>query len=338
MPKKSVSIRDIARIAGVSTATVSKVLNGKGSISKATQERVMNIAQAQGYVASYAARTLREGTTHTIGIVVPDVSNPFYSAIVQHAETLLYDAGYTCYICDTANNIERTARYVDSLVQRQVDGLVFVNGHALFDLDQLPAELPVVILDPSLPVARPLTVRVRNDLSAIVRDNIHTLAARGCTRIALLSVYSGTGDPDMGWMGYQQALEEVGLAADLNLVLAGPHLKESRIEAAELVGECLDAGHAPDGIVCMGDRVALGACEALRERGITIGSEIKVIGMDDSLFARVSVPALSSVRRHEDEIARRGVEAMLSMLAGETPKEDSIVVPHEVIERESTLG
>lgn len=338
MQGKTVSIYDIAKLAGVSTATVSKVLNGKGSISQTTRERVLDIARQEGYVASFAARSLSRGDTHTVGIVVPDVSNPFFSRLVRRVETLLYDAGYVCYICDTVGDRERAKRHVESLMQRQVGGLVFVNGR--FELDELGIAdgLPVVEVDPAMRPRRPWTVSVGNDFSAMARDAVRLLARRGCRHIALLSVFTGATSSDGEWMGLRATLAEFGLKPDRNLVLVGPHQKESRVEAAELVGQCLDDGYAMDGIVCLGDRIALGACEALRERGLGVGRDVLVVGMDNSLFSQVAVPAISSVDRHADEMAKRGVEALLSMMSGEEPDENHITIGYDIVERESTLG
>lgn len=338
MTRKSVSIYDIAQLAGVSTATVSKVLNGKGSISQATRDRVLEIARTQGYVASYAARTLREGSTRTVGVLVPDVSNPFFSSIVQRVETLLYDAGYTCYICDTYNDSERTERYLRGLAQRQVDGLVFVSGH--FDIDEfnLPEALPVLMLDAVATKRRTWTVSVVNDFSAIVRDNVRLLARHGCERIAVLAVFSGAASLGDDWMGLKSTLAEFGLKLDRNLLLRGPHKQESRIEAEQLVRECLDDGYTMDGIVCLGDRIALGACQALRARGLVIGRDVLVVGMDNSLFSQVSVPGISSVDRHVDEMAEEGVRTLLSMMAGQEPAERLITIGYDIVERESTLG
>ena len=107
------------------------------------------------------------------------------------------------------------------------------------------------------------------------------------------------------------------------------------MEAAQLVGECLDAGYGFDGAVALGDRVALGVVNALKERGVAVGTDVRVIGMDDSIYSRISSPAISTVRRNTGQLAKKGVEALL---AGKEPAQTHVVVPHEVIERATTLG
>lgn len=125
---------------------------------------------------------------------------------------------------------------------------------------------------------------------------------------------------------------------DKNLVFIGSHKHESRIEAQELVGECLDDGFALDGVVAIGDRSVLGACAALEARGLVVGRDVLVIGTDDTLYARIARPALSSVNRRVEQMAERGVQALLAMMAGEKPTQTQVVIPHEVVERASTLG
>ena len=340
MPKKTISIRDIARLAGVSTATVSKVLNGKGSISQATREHVLEIAQREGYVANFAAKTLREARTRTVGIVTPDVSNDFYSSIVLTVETLLYESGYVSYVCDSHNDPAREADYLRSLVQRQVDGIVFVGGRRPTDWDLVPAGMPTTCIDRNFGDRNEATVHVSNDWPAIIRDATRLLAKHGCQRIAYLAVSrsSSSLEDNPFLAAYAAELAANGLVLDRNLVLHDSHQKPSTIAAEELVSARLNNGWEMDGIVAIGDRVALGALRALEAHGLAVGKDVLVIGVDNSLYSRIASPALSSVDRHVDELAQRGVKALLAQLSGVEVPERTVIVAHEVIERASTLG
>ena len=339
MPKKTISIRDIARMAGVSTATVSKVLSGKGSISQVTRERVEEIARREGYIANYAAKTLRKSRTCTIGIVTPDVSNDFFSSIVLGFETVLYDNGYVCYICNTRGNAEREEDYLRSITQRQIDGLVFVGGRHAIDWSLIPSGTPVVCIDCPFGLRHEGVVYVENDWEGIVRDSVQTLLKRGARRIAYLSVTGAHVAPEENplFMTYAKTLSEADIILDRNLMLQGSHRKASMLEAGELVGRCLDDGWTFDGVFAIGDRVALGAIAVLGERGIKVGSDVLVMGVDDSPGSRIVKPTLSSVNRHVDELASVGAEALLSMISGGTSPQ-RIVIPHEIVERESTQG
>ena len=176
MAKRTVSIYDIAKLAGVSTATVSNVLNNKGSYSEKTRDLVMRIAREQGYVANFAAKSLREASTKTIALLTPDVSNDFFSTLVLKVEGLLRAAGYTSYICNTANDDEREAEYLRSLISKQVDGIVLIGG-VTRDRIQLPVDLPVVHIDHTGTTGMSREVYVGNDMPKVSYDMTSTLFA-----------------------------------------------------------------------------------------------------------------------------------------------------------------
>ena len=191
MAKRTVSIYDIAKLAGVSTATVSNVLNNKGSYSEKTRDLVMRIAREQGYVANFAAKSLREASTKTIALLTPDVSNDFFSTLVLKAEGLLRAAGYTSYICNTANDDEREAEYLRSLISKQVDGIVLIGG-VTRDRIQLPVDVPVVHIDHMGALGMSREVYVGNDMPQVSYDMTATLFAHGCEHVALVSVSAGS--------------------------------------------------------------------------------------------------------------------------------------------------
>ena len=339
MKKRAVSIYDIAQLAGVSTATVSNVLNNKGSYSQKTKELVLRIAREKGYVANFAAKSLREASTKSVALLTPDVSNDFFSTLVLKVEGLLRAAGYTSYICNTASDPEREDEYVRGLIAKQVDGIIFIGGVTRAPI-HAAADVPVVHIDHNGASGMSREVYVGNDISALTYDMTSTLFDRGCEHVALVSVSashyrSENYDQAAGYFDY---LKEHGIRLDKNLVLEGPHRQTSLIEAAELVNECLDEGYTFDGVVALGDRVALGVVNALKERGISVGHDVRVIGMDDSIYSRISSPAISTIRRNTTQMAERGVEALLALLKGEEIASTRIVVPHEVVERATTLG
>ena len=339
MAKRAVSIYDIAKLAGVSTATVSNVLNNKGSYSEKTRDLVLRIAREQGYVANFAAKSLREASTKTVALLTPDVSNDFFSTLVLKVEGLLRAAGYTAYICNTAGDDEREDEYVRSLISKQVDGLIYIGGvtrspvHAAVDL-------PVVHVDHSGSTGMKREVHVGNDVARMTYDMTSMLFERGCRQVALVSVSASRyrSDEYDQVVGYYAYLADHGIEPDHDLVLEGPHRQTSLIEAAELVDACLDEGRRFDGVVALGDRVALGVVNALKARGVAVGREVRVIGMDDSIYSRISSPAISTVRRNTGQMAERAVEAMLAMLRNEDPLQQRIIVPYEVVERATTLG
>ena len=339
MARRKVSIYDIAQLAGVSTATVSNVLNQKGSYSEKTRDLVMRIAREEGYVANFAAKSLREASTRTVALITPDVSNDFFSTLVLKVESLLHEAGYASYICNTGSDAEREERYVRDLVSKQVDGLVYIGGKTGGPLS-VAADLPVVHIDHRGSCGMAREAYVENDPVAMGYAMTEALLDHGCSRVALVGVSASIyhhDDHDQA-AGYFRCLEDRGVRLDKNLVLEGPHRESSLIEAARLVRDCLGAGYEFDGVVALGDRVALGVVNALKELGIEVGRAVRVIGMDDSIYSRVSTPAISTIRRNTTELAERGSQAMLEMLGGGEAPESHVIVPFDVVERATTLG
>ena len=338
MAPKQPSIYDIAQIAGISAGSVSKILNGKGSFSEKTRAAVLEIARREGYVANVAARNLRTQSTKTVGIVTPDVSNEFYSSIILHAEEALRGKGYISYIANHHNEAEREAEIVADLVRRRVDGLLLVGGHRSFDPAGMGVDVPVACVDRGV-AKGPKAAFAGNDVGGITRDATTTLLDHGCTRVAFLSVIPFAGSKaDRRLAGYKEALADAGIALDKNLILEGPSGHARPALAEGILGACLDDGHEVDGVVCMGDRVAVHAITELSRRGIAVGRDVLVIGMDNSVYTRFARLRISSVERHVDQLASRAVEQLLPMMAGEEPQSKRVIVPHEIVERETTRG
>lgn len=339
MPKKqSVSVHDIARVAGVSATTVSNCLNGRGNISEATRQRVRAIAKDLGYVPNLAARSLRGAKSATAGIVVPDIGDALMAEVVTGIEAALWDAGYTCYICVTHNDAARETAYLERLCQRQVEGIALVNGHGHPPLDMLPEGLPVLFVDPTQRLDYQNTTYVASDWHAMIGDATRALAAHGCQRIALVNAFASMHvEDDVSVGAFRNALAELGMRLDRNLLLLG-NSSGPRAEGRRLVGRCLDEGNRPDGIACLGYPVALGAYDTLRERGLVPGRDTLVINVGGTPDADIISPSLSSLERHADQMAQRGAEALLAMMSGSKPPSREVIIPHEVIERESTLG
>lgn len=332
------SIYDIARLAGISAGSVSKILNNKGHFSDATRKRVRDIAVQQGYVANFAAKSLRELRSRSVGIITPDVSNEFFSSIVLDAEIALREHGYTSYICNFSNEVSVEEACVRGLRHKQVDAFLFVGGSGAVSRELVGESTPVACVDRI--GCGGLCVEVGNDARAMAYDATRTLVAHGCRRIVYLSVFRGLSQLARGgrFASYCQALEEAGLAVDESLVVEGPHHKRSYVEAEEIVCALLDGGRGFDGIVAVGDRIAVGALNALRRRGVAVGSDVRVIGMDNMLYTRIMSPTISTIDRHTDVLAQDSAMALFAMLEGERPAGDKVVVPHRVIERETTLG
>lgn len=336
---KPISIRDIARIVGVSTATVSNALNGKGHCSEKTRSAVLEVARREGYVTNLAAKGLRQAKSHSIGIITPDVSNEFFSSLVLNIESFMHTKGYTSFICNTANNPEHSATYVRDMVQRNIDGFVFIGGRG-GEESKLIGETPTVFID-HLVLDRPArSFYIENDLKRMTAGQTELLIRHGCKRIAFLVIdrHHTRIEDNENFQGFASAIRAASLVLDRNLIFMGSHQQPSRLEATELVSQALNDGITFDGIVAVGDRPAIGAIAALEERGIAVGSEVKVIGTDNSPYSMLYKPSLSTVDRNVDMMARSGVNALAAMLDGTELSATEAVIPHRIVERATTLG
>ncbi|WP_058270344.1 LacI family DNA-binding transcriptional regulator [Olsenella massiliensis] len=334
----SVSIYDIAKVCGVSAATVSNVLNDRGRFSQRTKRSVLKAANDLGYAPNLTARSLRVASTKTVAIITPDVCNDFFSNIVLHIERGMYLKGYASYIANSSYRSSVVNEYLQNLYQRGIDGY-FLVGYTGEEDFSIIADKPCALLDytgPSRPDQYFLAV---NDIGAMIRDQVRVLADRGCTRIALSVINTDDSFSQGGslYNVFRDALQKNGLHFNPQLLLSGPHLKSSRRDSYERVSKALSSGLAIDGIAAIGDRLALGALEAVRDHGLKVGHDVKVMGIDDSLYSQISHPAISTISRNTNQLAMSCVEAMSDMLEGIELPCHEIVIPHKVIERESTL-
>ena len=334
-----VSIYDIAKAAGVSAATVSNVLNDRGRVSEKTRVLVTRVAKEQGYVPNLNARGLRKRSTKTIGIVTPDVSNDYFSSMVLDVERAMHEHGYTSFICNTWYRDAENADYIDELKQRNVDGIFFVGGEQLGDLTILE-DTPCAFIDYVYPMRPKRFTIALNNIDKIVYDQTALLIERGCTNPALLMFHpvEKEREESVGIRGFTQSLQDHGIEFDESRLLLTTHDKTSYLVARERMAQKLDEDAGYDGIVCVGDRTALGCCEAIQERGLALGRDIKVIGMDNSLYSRLGSIGISTVERNISRMVKFAVGTMLQMLAGEEPEQQELVVPHRIIERATTLG
>lgn len=333
-PGKPLSIKDIAAISGVSIATVSRVLNGKGGYSPETETRVRAVTDSCGYVSNMAARTLRAAHSQTVGLILPNVGNTFYAQLAYKIETYLSGFGYSVFICNSDTNVEKERAYFRSLAGKRVDGILCVSGLAELTQDILFPDIPVVCVDrrPKAPERVPYVAN--DDRAAGALATAHLLD-KGCRHILFVSSFlAGYGQRERA-AGFRQALAARGLPVDKNYILERPGRDPTPIEAEVLVYDFLRQGHPVDGIVTASESAALGSLYALGRAGLRVPEDVRVIGFDNTLFSLLTNPPLSSVERNSTLLAHRACEVLLTLIAGGTPPRVT-EIPVELVERGST--
>ncbi len=331
---KQLSIRDIAQMADVSVATVSRVINNNGRFSEETRKRVQKVIDETGYVTNMAARSLRSSKSGNIGLIVPDISNDFFSTLAFHTERTLQEQGYSVFVCNTGNDPQREQAYFNTLTSKLVDGIICISGLRTLDADIVPAGLPVVCVDRYPDTSLEIPV-VRSDEERGAHLATSHLIERGCKRIVYIASFTADYAVDARGRGYQQALTEHGLAAAPELHLQVTGQRPSMYEAEDLVAELMESGTPFDGVFASNDHAAVGALNALAKAGIDVPGQVKIAGFDDSIYSRLTTPHITTIHRYPEQMAESGCSAMLKLLRGESP-DPMAVVPVALIKRAST--
>ncbi len=335
--RKAVTVADVARLAGVSSMTVSKALNGRDRISEHTRARVIEAAGQLGYVANAAARSLRGGRTDILGLLVQDLSNPYFAEIVRGASEAIRERGLDLVLYTSSNDPERERARVATLSSGVSDGLIIVAPHGSPGLlGQLQYSRAPVVLINAWNVGDLPTVNPENLLGA--RAATEHLLALGHRRIGFV-----TGRPDSALSperpdgalrleGYQAALAAAGLPFDPALLHPGGlHVPQGRGAGHAL----LDLPQPPSAIFAANDFCAFGVIEAARERGLRVPGDLSVVGFDDVPMAGQVRPALTTVHHPLHDLGHQAATLLLDLLAG-TTQERHIELPSRLVVRDST--
>lgn len=311
------TIVDVARAAGVSTATVSRVLAGLGGARADTQRRVLDATRELDYRPSEIARALKRRSTQTLGLIVTDIENPYFPQLVRSVEDAARAEGYSILLCNAANDPEREVFYLELLAERRVDGLIIAaSSLGVRHLEWLTApRLPVVLVNTAAPDV---------DLPSITSDNhaggrlaVEHLLGLGHRRFGYLMAPPRNVDGPDRLAGVRAALADAGLGDGAPTVTTGEPLVGGG-ETAML--EMLDRAPDVSAIVAYNDLMAIGALRALRQRGRQVPVDVSVVGFDDVAFAAYVEPPLTTIAQGTVEMGRWAVAQMARRLrSGDEP-------------------
>lgn len=327
------TVRTVAARAGVSITTVSRVLNGKTeAISEETRRRVLAAARELRYRPNSLAVGLRKGTTRTVGLIVPDISDSYFHLLARGVEDAAQAEGYTVVFCNTDRIPEKERRYVETLREKQVDALIFAGGGVAGDRHLRDAIWPgakVVLIGPHR-LNHP-TVGVDN--KAAIAAAVRHLAEQGYRRMACIAGRSEWLITRLRRDGLRKGLREAGLAEDPKLVWESGFTIAAGEEA---ITRALTAGLRFDGVIAFNDYSAVGAMRALKAAGRRVPDDVAVVGCDDIPLASLVEPQLSSLAFPLYDFGATAMRMVLEMAAGgETP--ESVDFPFELKIRGSSL-
>jgi LacI family transcriptional regulator len=309
------TIRDVAELANVSKATVSRYLNGTLSLPPETKKRVDDAVIALNYRQNSLARRLSLGSSETIGLAMPDVANPFFAELADAVEEAASEGGFGLSLCITRNRLEREALYLSWLDTRHLDGLIFAtNRPDDGSLRQLIGERSnIVLIDEDVPGVDVPRVFVDNSEGGYLATR-HLIDA-GHTRIAHVTGPEPLLTVRERYEGYRRALDEAGIPLDPSLVLFGSYDRRfGQVAAAELASR----EFPPTAVFASSDYLAVGMLETLRDRGLDVPGDMSIVGFDDMEFASLLMPPITTLRQSARELGRAGVAILLAMLAGDS--------------------
>ena len=326
------SIKDIARVAHVSHSTVSRALSNSSLVKAETAETIRRIAQESGYRASAVARSLVTSRTHTIGVVVTAISDPFVSEVVSGIEEAANDHGYSVLLANSNADPAREVKVVRSFEERRVDGIVVTASRvgAVYMPTLSQMRVPIVLVNNQHPSEFAHSVMIANTQASreITRYLIHI----GHRRIAYIGDRFGHQSDTERFGGYRAALNEADLPFQPELVVHGNGKPEGGVEAMEKLAVLPDR---PTAVFCYNDMTALGALRAIRGLGLGVPEDISLAGFDDLFLAQYTEPPLTTIRQPKHAMGRLAMETLLTILGGSTSAHN-IQVPGELVIRQST--
>jgi LacI family transcriptional regulator len=330
------TVHDVARRAGVSTSTVSHVVNGTRFVSDELRERVLAAMRELDYTPNAAARMLSLKRSRTIGLIVSDIRNPFFASVARGVEDVAQELGYTLVLCNSDENAEREAACLTALESRAVDGVLLASaGVADEHLSRLVrAGYPIVLVDRDLPELGTPAVLLDNEGAAY--NAVRHLIAGGHRRIAMLSGRASISTTTERVAGYRRALREAGLAVDERLIVSGASTSEGGAAAATIV---LDVDPPPSAIFSGNNLMSIGALQAIANRGLAVPDDIALVGFDDFPYPWSDAfrPHLTTVAQPTYELGRRAAEILVAHLRGSSSNHpERVVLEGKLVVRESS--
>ena len=332
---KNKNIKDIAKMAGVSVATVSHVLNKTRYVSQDLTAKVLKVIEEVDYHPNLVARGLRGKKTQTVGLIVPDIQNPLYAEMAKTIENLLFSHDITLSLCNSEHLLAKEKDYINALRAKLVDGLIIIPASEEADhINQvMESGLPVLVLD--RPLSRLKVDRVLIDHNQGAKDAVEYLLGLGHYRLAYLDKKYQLPHKAARLEGVYKALSAHGLARDaLQRMECGVSLRDGAQAMSILLR---GRARRPTAVFCFDDTIAMGAIRAITDQGLKVPEDISVIGFDDMSICSYTVPRLTTLHYPRLKMSEIACELLLKRIAGETEEEPAqVVLRPELVVREST--
>ena len=329
------TIKDVARHAEVSVTTVSHVVNGTRRVSPEGRERVEAAIRALGYVPNAIARSLKSNNTRTLGMLIPNSSNPYFAEIVHAVEDRCFGAGYNLILCNTNDEAHRQGTYLQVLAERRIDGLIVVStGHDATLPNQLAGlGIPTVLVDREIEIAeQPCDLVETAHMQGGLLATQHLLQL-GHQRIACIGGPTGLAPSEQRIAGWRSALVAAGLGQGDGLLWHGHFTSQGGYEAMHAL---LRAATPPTAVFVCNDLMAMGALCAAHERGLRLPEALSMVGFDDIELTAFTSPPLTTVAQPKQRIGALAVDMLLERIDGKRQDARKVMLQPELRVRAST--
>lgn len=336
MDKKKYSIKDIAKLSGVSVATVSRVINNNGRFSEETRKKVEKVIEETGYQTNYSAKSLRMNKSFSIGILVPDITNCFFAEVVQKIEEVLFEQDYSTIICNTDRDNKKEESYLNILESKGVDGIIVISGAEKFDFTHYSnseKKIPYICIDRE-PKNKSETIFVASNHYQGAFEATEELLKSGCKH-PIIAIHNRKSSSALERLeGFKDALKK-------NNIFYSEEKHHLQIDKddndfKDKIEIFLNKNHLTDGIFVVNDYIAMEILLVLKQLNINIPQEVKIIGFDDTPQNKYSSPTLSSVKQDTNKIAEVAVENLLNLIDSPHNTGDTIRIPVKLNLRESS--
>lgn len=329
------TIKDIAKKAGVSYATVSRALNGKYGVNPLTRDEILRIAEEMNYSPNAIARGLVKRQTHTVGLIIPDITNPFFPEVARGAEDMLEKSGYSVFLCNSNWEKKRENKYINLLIEKRVDGLIIApSASAVTESDRKQFErLPVVLMS---------GVQSGIGIDSVVLNNVKGgyiagkyLLEKGRRNLCFLGGAEDSFSVKERYEGFMKSVEEFGSGIiSSDMVKFGDYREKS---GYRIMKDLISEKKIPDAVFASNDLIALGALQAISEEGLRIPEDISVVGFDNIATASFRGVELTTVENPKYRMGELAVKILLDRI--ENPESNSskerVVLDPELIIRKT---
>ena len=327
------TIKDVARLAGVSTTTVSHVINKTRFVAEATQEKVLEAVKELNYAPSAVARSLKCNTTRTIGMLVTQSTNLFFSEVIDGVESYCYRQGYTLILCNTGGIYEKQRDYIRMLAEKRVDGILVMCSDFTPELSEMlnaHADIPKVIMDWGPEASKADKIIDNSELGGYLATKY--LIDRGHKDIACLSGHLNKLACQERIAGFRRAMGEANLEVNDNWILEGNFECDTAVLAADKI---IAMDKMPTAVFCFNDTMALGLMSRLQQKGVRVPDDISVIGYDNIELAEYFSPPLTTIHQPKRRVGKNAFEILLERIKDKEHERRIFEMHPEIVERDT---